>query len=519
MTNKRHKNIKLFLFLILLFTFVYFILQWWSKNYVQDLLSEKLPSHFVLMYTDLDVNILSGSVVLLNPSLKISNKDTLQNHTDLKLESLQLKGIGYWDILFNETLSIKNILLKNPKLHHYPYKKMSSKKTNNNANNKGIKTIKFDELNITNGNIHIMKQSVDSIKISVSSFDLKISESHINLLADNKKSINYNRYNLIAKNIILGKSDYETFKVDHLNADEKKWEIENLQIIPKYTKRELSRHVSKERDYINLNIPKVILNNLDFNFDEERFGVTINSAEIEKPNLEIYRDKLLPDDLTTKPLYSKSLRKLNFDLAVNKTEIKNGYISYAELVEPDKKAGKLFFNKVDATINHLTNDKNAQETAIKIHSSLMGKAPLELNWNFDVNNASDAFNISGAVSDLPAEDLNPFFKPNLNALAEGTLQQMYFTFYGNTTKSKGEIKMKYEDFKFEILQKNGFKINKVLTAIGNIFINDGSATDAEGFRHGAIEAQRNVTKSFFNYLWINVKSGLVSTLTGNGKKK
>ncbi len=49
---------------------------------------------------------------------------------------------------------------------------------------------------------------------------------------------------------------------------------------------------------------------------------------------------------------------------------------------------------------------------------------------------------------------------------------MYFTFYGDINESKGEMKMKYEDFKFKILRKNSFKINKVLTAIGNIFVND-----------------------------------------------
>ena len=95
---------------------------------------------------------------------------------------------------------------------------------------------------------------------------------------------------------------------------------------------------------------------------------------------------------------------------------------------------------------------------------------------------------------------------------------MYFTFYGNNIASKGEMKMKYDDFEFKILRQNSFKINKVLTAIGNIFINDGSNTNSNGFRFGEINAERDTTKSFFNYLWINVKSGVVNTLTGNGKK-
>ena len=62
------------------------------------------------------------------------------------------------------------------------------------------------------------------------------------------------------------------------------------------------------------------------------------------------------------------------------------------------------------------------------------------------------------------------------------------------------------------------KINKFLTSIGNIFVSNRSKTNAGGYRYGDINADRIVTKSFFNYLWINLKSGIVSTLTGSGEK-
>ncbi len=78
--------------------------------------------------------------------------------------------------------------------------------------------------------------------------------------------------------------------------------------------------------------------------------------------------------------------------------------------------------------------------------------------------------------------------------------------------------MKYEDFKFTVLQKDREETNKLLTAIGNLFINDGSKTDGEGFRHGKINVERNTNKSFFNFLWVCVRSGTVSTLTGLGMK-
>jgi hypothetical protein len=78
--------------------------------------------------------------------------------------------------------------------------------------------------------------------------------------------------------------------------------------------------------------------------------------------------------------------------------------------------------------------------------------------------------------------------------------------------------MNYENFRFRVLKKDRMGVNKLLTFVGNIFTNDGSRTDKSGYRYGEIYAERDNTKSFFNYLWINVMDGIVSTLTGNGKK-
>lgn len=494
------------------------VLQLYAKKYVKDLIAEKIPSNYTLKYADLDINIALGNITLHEVVLKMKDKEASQNYADLKTASLELNGIGYWDLAFNETLSIKGILLQNPKLNYYPYKHKESKKSEDNSKNKGIQTLEIKKIAIEKGSLHVMRKSADSIKMTLSSFDLTILASQVDLKSSDKMPFVYESYQLDAQKIDIDNGIYDRLKVDSLSANKEAINLTNFQIIPKYSKKELSKHLKKERDHISLKIPKIILEKLDFDFDKPRLGVTAKSAEIIKPNLEIYRDKLIADDLTEKALYSKSLRNLSFDININQIKIKKGYISYAELVEPDKKAGKLFFDEVDATLYQISNLKNTKKTEIKVQSKLMGTAPLTLNWSFDVHNTADEFSVTGSVSNLEAKGLNPFFKPNLNALAEGTLQQMYFSFYGNNTKSQGEMKMKYEDFNFKILRKNSNKINKLLTAVGNIFVRSNSKTDPKNFRFGDIEAERDATKSFFNYLWINVKSGVVSTLTGNGKK-
>ncbi|MGA9637445.1 DUF748 domain-containing protein [Flavobacterium sp.] len=470
-----------------------------------------------LKYSDIDVNVLLGTITLHNVLLKIKDKEAQQFHSYLNTESLQVVGIGYWDLLMNETLAIQKVVLTNPTFNNYPYKHIVSKKTQKNSQEKGLKLLSIEELAIINGRLNVMKKGQDSIKIALPSCDFSFFGSNMELQSEDR-AITYDHYVLKATKVILNNNDYSIIKIDDLSTNEGKLMITDFQIIPKYSKTELSKHLKKERDYINLKIPQINIEKPVFDWNKKRFGISVKWAQIVKPNLEIYRDKLIADDLTVKPLYSESLRNLTFDLYINRIEIKKGYISYAELVDPKAKAGKLFFDEVDASIYQLSTFKSTKKTEIKVKSKLMGQAPLTLNWSFDINNKSDEFLVNGSVNSLDAKVLNPFFKPNLNALAEGTLKQMYFNFQGNNHDSKGIIKMKYEDFNFKILRKDSNKINKFLTAIGSLFIKEDSKENPEDFRLGEIQTEREPTKSFFNYLWINVKSGIISTLTGDGKK-
>ena len=148
----------------------------------------------------------------------------------------------------------------------------------------------------------------------------------------------------------------------------------------------------------------------------------------------------------------------------------------------------------------------------------MGAAPIKVDWTFYTKNEVDLFKASGVIKNFETTAINSFLEPNLRAKAKGTINELYFTFSGDSYVSNGDMKMKYQDFEFLILKKDRLGVSKILTAIGNLFTNDGSNTDDNGYRYGAISVNRDATKSFFNYLWINVQDGIISTLTGNGKK-
>ena len=139
-------------------------------------------------------------------------------------------------------------------------------------------------------------------------------------------------------------------------------------------------------------------------------------------------------------------------------------------------------------------------------------APLHVDWSFDINSPTDRFRFLASLGQLDAGKINSFTQPNLGAKMSGMVQQTYLDIDGNNTDSSINMKMNYSDFKVEILKKDSKK-NWLVSAIANIFISkDSKDNDGGHFNTGEGKATRDQTKSFFNYLWLNVKSGLIKTL-------
>jgi hypothetical protein len=119
---------------------------------------------------------------------------------------------------------------------------------------------------------------------------------------------------------------------------------------------------------------------------------------------------------------------------------------------------------------------------------------------------------------MPAERMNLFTQPNLKVQLVGEVLQTYFTMQGNPNQSRIDLKLKYDNFEVKVLDKKGQKINKFLSSIANLFIKKDSETSEDDFREAYAEVERDKTKSVFNFLWLNVKAGLLEAMTGGSKK-
>ncbi|WP_425629681.1 DUF748 domain-containing protein [Cellulophaga lytica] len=518
MTKKKSNILKITIATIVLCLTALLGTYLYAKHTITQHLQYNLPPHIKISYNSININILLGNITLNNIVFKELTKDSSKIKTLLKAQKIAVKNIGYTNLLIHKKLGANKLTIYNPKLTHNT--QLNTVEKSNKTKKHGIlaKPITIAEFKTTNGTVNFMTNKIDTTAAAKRIF-ISLKGVTINTNStSNKLPITYKNSSISAQKLRANLGQFEELLVDELDVKNESFTVKNLLLNTKYTKKELSQKIKTERDYVKLKVPSIHINNCNYSFAGNKILIGIANFTIHKPNLEVYRDKLIADDFSYKPMYSKMLRDLPFNLAITRLIINQGKIAYQEKLEQNITPEKLTFTNLNATISNLQNHKNIK-TVVHTNSLLMGKTPLELNWSFNTLKKTDFFKAWGNFKNLDIPSINPFLNTNLRVKAEGDMQRMYFTVSGNKQTALGDLKINYNNFKFKVLKKDRLGVNKLLTKLGNLLIKKDSKQNPTNFRYGEIEVERNTTKSFFNYLWININNGLLDALTGKGTKK
>lgn len=522
MKINRKRTIVGLLSIFLLCALMLFIVQCRLERMTTHFLADKIPRHIQLNYENIDINIYTGTLEMSDLSIDIFNSQTLEHRSSVAIDTLMMEGFSYWDYFVNKTLAWDDILLLNPRIAKYPAE-LKNEDTNNGPE-EDITIRKpwiVKRLRIQNGKFAQLRDGQARPGITIEAFNATLTDC--NLDTKNIRNIipfQYKDLSFSLREFYMELGAYEILSIGFLEIEDKVLVAEKLTLKTKYGKQELSSEIRAERDHTRLEIPAVRITDPSLGIKDSLLAVAAGSAILEKPRLEVYRDKLVADDLTHKRMYGRMLRELPFHLELPRLDIHKGYAKYEERVDPNTKAGQIIFNDIDASLLNVSNIyESPEKTEISASALFMDDAKVKFDWSFDMNDPEEFFIAKCSFTDFNAANINSFLESNMRMRIEGYINSMYFTVSGNEVKSSGEMKMKYRNLNFMILKEDRSGINKLLTTIGSVFIKQNQDTETPDFRYGQIETERDATKSFFNYLWLNVRSGVRSTLTGDGKKE
>jgi flagellar basal body-associated protein FliL len=519
--NKKTKKIVLIIIGVAMVLFLGLLgLNYFIENKLKKQISEA-PEHFKIQYEAIAVNALSGNVEVSKPTISVYEEKTKKLTATVVLEKFSVAGFSYFNYLLKDKISIDDIIFNQAKITYYK-NEPSEEDSSKSIFEKLKQIVEIESIELKEAFVTMYDGSNDSLILKSDDLNFKFDAIKINP-AQKKNPVSYRDFKLTSKATFYSLGEYENLLLESLDVNSTQSKFSGVKLKTKYSKHALTQMIKVERDHYNLAIDSITVKNQNFGFKQDSiFYFKSKRVDFHQPNFKIYRNKLVTDDMSVKPLYSKMLRDLGFDLTLDNVFLNNTSITYTEKTKEETSGGKILFSKLNAEIKNLSNTYKAKDslTAIKVKAIFMDNTPIDVDWNFNVNNLQDSFVFKAKMGGLNAESMNQFMEPNLNIQLEGAIKQTYFTINGTDDTSHIDLQIKYDAFDVIILKEKTKKKNKLLSSIVNIFVSKDSEDVSNDFRKGSkSDIERVKNKSVFNYLWINIKEGLLHAMTGDGKKK
>jgi hypothetical protein len=312
-------------------------------------------------------------------------------------------------------------------------------------------------------------------------------------------------------------------------------EADTINIKPRYSKHAFARRMQYEADRFDGVIPYLSLRNFQVGLGDSTF-VTAGRLET-STTLRVYRNKHYPfPKKTYTPLPMDALKHMPFPLRIDTLRLVNSSISYEEVGEKADSSGTVFFQDLNATITHITQDSTAKAPVLIATASFMGKGTLDIACTF--SRTKKPAHLKGTLVGFPLASLNDIVQPQAKIKIEsGVMDRLAFQFYFNDIRSDGSVDLSYHDLKVAGLRKtknkdrkkdrdrDGTVKNEFLTFALNTFIQDDAGKLFTGEKKtGTVLFYRDRKKAIFNFWWKSLFSGIKSSFNiendkARGKKR
>ncbi len=387
---------------------------------------------------------------------------------------------------------INSILFKNSSINHLQISESIVSLNSNNLNRLRVKgDINIDSIEINNPNAFFKNTNFHFAAIKC---DLKEIESSIPRM-------------------------YSAIKIRKLNINSNKetMQMDNLNVIPKYTRFELDKKLGYQTDYLEATVSQIKATKLNVMklFDQE---LTAEKIAIDQCRIHVFRDRRLPRILKPQPLPVAYLKSVPWNIRLNYLLIDHSSVAYEEFPKDGTMSGTLKVENAHVLlspfINHqLLHDPDYIE--MQVEASIMGSGNVNASavLPFKVNKS---YFVKGAINNLDLTSLNSSAE-NLGKfhIKSGMLNNLSFSITLNEKEAAGAIVGEYHNLIVDKLKGNSKKIAWFPSFIVRHLIipKNKDKTKPVANRTGKIEYKRDPTRSASFYLLQSLLSGIKSSFT------
>lgn len=448
-------------------------------------------------------------VDLLQQKIQIKELEVQQGRNTFSASEVSLKGLNYWEYILHDKLVIDLLEIQSPDIELIH----SNEKQQDSGVSFG-KKILIRDLEASNGVFRLKKKDSVGNAVFLRFPEMRLSE----LKMDSSTSTNllpfeFEAYYIKGDSVVVNMNPEHYIAVKEFSIDDGKTSVKDFRIRSYYDRAEFDQKIPYEKDHISLEVDNIHLDSLSFSFVNDSLYLRNSLLKITGADLDIYRNKLLPDDPRIKTLFNEKMRNSPVKFNLKQVKVAGSQIQYEEKVNETGPPAKVLFTDIEATIENLVNKnmnrKDFPRTTVDARALFMGETSVIMDWSFDATHLNNKFLISGEFASVPGELMNPLLKPSLGIKAAGKLQSVSFTFTGNEDSGVGDVRVVYENFNISVMQKEGREKNKFLSALANLFVDNDGVSEQ---RTHSVKFVRDKNKSFWNYVWTGLKKGVIDAL-------
>lgn len=501
--------------ILLLVILFYLFVNYWANNRLPKILGEKVESK------NIDISIIGNRIKFYEPSVLIdSTSKAPELMLDASAKSILINGFSLWDLLFSNEINVDYFILDSLTVNmELPEKK--SPDSEQEELNVFVKDV-FNQIKVSHFEIinsaFLGSKNKDTL-YEIRKFDLSADGIVLDTAtATNPFPLQFDKSSVTIGGFFLKVGEEYTLTGENVLVEDTAFSVENLKFKSIYTKEEFVQKHPYEKARLDVTVDYLGLRQLIWDIKGGKLDIESPKALFERPRINVFKDKTPPQEPKhVKPLLTTIIQQLPFGVTIDTVVFKNGYIAYEQAPVEYPRAGVITFEDLYMTGYNLTNDSaRIQEisiTTLDVLCQFMGEGKLNTTIKLLMNTNDGGFEVSGRLGEMPVTYLNQVLVPLAGAEAEGQVHEVSFEFKGDNFNSKGHLTFLYEDLNITIVDDQRDR-QWLKSMIGNIALrNTNTKTqDADDYQKGEIYFVRYKNKSFWNYLWNSVRTGLMDVV-------
>ncbi|RZK43762.1 MAG: hypothetical protein EOO90_02410 [Pedobacter sp.] len=509
---------------------------------LKDVVRKSTNGLYSIAFSDIHTNLIFGSASISDVRIipdsaifekLIAEEKAPDNLYHIELKKLSIKRFHPLSMYFDKEAKIDLLLFDKANVtminEHFKFNEDRPPRPRKSPYDfiaKLFKSLRIDMIDFKDANFKYVNNNGDVPDVdSVANLNVKLKD----WLIDERSSTDTSRLYLL-KDVVINVNNYSYATPDSMyyiradqldfSASSGRLNVKEFGLVPRYSEADFAKENGYARDRFSIQLKNVDFEGINLPAYIRNQELLAKSMYVGEGRVNVHNNNSYPKRKVIKTgkfphqLFQAMKARLNIDtIKLNAIDI-----GFSEFDSESKHVGKITFEKTSGKILNATNiNKNKSRNVIMtadLESYVMGQGRLVVGFSFDLSSPRGAFSYKGALTNLDGKTLNRITKPlGMVQVNRADIKKLSFDIHANEDVAKGKVEFLYNDLSVALMKKEEGKQRLVrqgfISFLANNLVLFSDNPSKEGkFTSATINYKREVTASFFNYIWRTLFQGV-----------